>query len=225
MEQLTAKDLYKEFWECRNFEIDHLWQRSVFLAVFLIAIAAGYGAFVNDHIKYVFPASQNANADIPALVFHIICIGLCLLGILFLQLWIMMAKGSKYWYERYEDAISVFYRGFTNNKDIDKYKLFAEDARKWMRSGKLPFFGNLGERKNEGSLLSTKGGAFSVSRINIFIGQLICFVWIVLASIHLYFAISENASVGSNVAVVTISIFIFVFIAKEIISCFTHSED
>ena len=41
--KLTVKDLYKEFWECRNFEIDHLWQRSIFLAVFLLAIAAGYG--------------------------------------------------------------------------------------------------------------------------------------------------------------------------------------
>ena len=60
--KLTVKDLYKEFWECRNFEIDYLRLRSIFLAVFLLAIAAGYGIFVNDHLKEI-PPSQIGRAS------------------------------------------------------------------------------------------------------------------------------------------------------------------
>ena len=112
--KLTVKDLYKEFWECRNFEIDHLWQRSIFLAVFLLAIAAGYGTFVNDHLKEISPSPETTN-ELSPLIFHIISLALCLLGIIFCQLWIMMAKGAKRWYERDEASISSFY-----NKPVRK---------------------------------------------------------------------------------------------------------
>ena len=42
--KLTAKDFYNEMWHCRDFELSHLWQRSVFLGAFMLAIATGYGA-------------------------------------------------------------------------------------------------------------------------------------------------------------------------------------
>ena len=35
----TAKDIYKYLWRGRDFELERLWSRSVFLAAFLIAIA------------------------------------------------------------------------------------------------------------------------------------------------------------------------------------------
>ena len=66
--KLTVKDLYKEFWECRNFEIDYLRLRSIFLAVFLLAIAAGYGIFVNDHLKEI-PPSPETIMNCPRLFF------------------------------------------------------------------------------------------------------------------------------------------------------------
>ena len=40
----TAKDIYKYLWHGRDFELERLWGRSVFLAAFLIAIA-GASAF------------------------------------------------------------------------------------------------------------------------------------------------------------------------------------
>ena len=91
--------------------ITFLWterQRSIFLAVFLLAIAAGYGTFVNDHLKEISPSPETTN-ELSPLIFYSISRALCLLGIIFCQLWIMMAKGPKCWYERYDASISSFY--------------------------------------------------------------------------------------------------------------------
>ena len=41
--ELTPSKKHEEVWACRNFEISNLWQRSVFLGTFMLAIAAGYG--------------------------------------------------------------------------------------------------------------------------------------------------------------------------------------
>ena len=38
----TAKDIYDYLWRGRDFELEHLWQRSIFLAVFLLGIASAY---------------------------------------------------------------------------------------------------------------------------------------------------------------------------------------
>lgn len=46
--ELTPKKIYEEVWACRNFEISNLWQRSVFLGTFMLAIAAGYGVLASN---------------------------------------------------------------------------------------------------------------------------------------------------------------------------------
>lgn len=43
--ELVLRDLYEQYWRCRDFEIKNLWQRSVFLGAFLILCFTGYGAF------------------------------------------------------------------------------------------------------------------------------------------------------------------------------------
>ena len=48
----SLRDVYKELWRGRDFEISHLWQRSVFLAVFMLAIAGAYGTYM---MKVMFP--------------------------------------------------------------------------------------------------------------------------------------------------------------------------
>lgn len=87
--KVTPKDLYKEVWEGRNFEISNLWQRSVFLAVFTLAIAAAYGEVL---AKMIFPED---NSICVTSTQHLAAWGLCCLGLIFSMLWIMMAKGSK----------------------------------------------------------------------------------------------------------------------------------
>ena len=242
--KFSATDLYKEFWKCRDFELDHLWQRSVFLAVFMIAVATGYGVFVNAHITFILPSIiknnyseiaetfkneqlryvwLNPQTSMPSSVFHSICLGFCFLGIMFSQLWIMMAKGSKRWYERYEDAISSFYHDTMNGND--KFDLFDSDLKKIIQSGEIRFFGSLYDREINNSLMSSKGGEYSVSRVNIFIGQLVCFVWIVLGGIHLFFELQETETSWCKYAVPFICVAAFACLSKVVISHFTHSED
>ena len=217
-DKLTVKDLYKESWECRNFEIDHLWQRSIFLAVFLLAIAAGYGTFVNDHLKEFLPATEDKK-ELSPLIFHGISLALCLLGIVFSQLWIMMAKGSKRWYECYEASISKFYNNI-------HYKLFTKKTIDLIKQKKIPFFGNLEERDINDSLLNVKGGYFSVSKVNIFIGQITGFVWIILAGVHLYFLFPQVEK-SWLICVLLFVCFVstFSFLTTFLISSFTRSGD
>lgn len=54
----SLRDVYNELWRGRDFEISHLWQRSVFLAVFMLAIAGAYGTYM---MKMMFPEDSNTN--------------------------------------------------------------------------------------------------------------------------------------------------------------------
>lgn len=54
----SLRDVYNELWRGRDFEISHLWQRSVFLAVFMLAIAGAYGTYI---MKMMFPEDSNTN--------------------------------------------------------------------------------------------------------------------------------------------------------------------
>ena len=51
--ELTPKKIYEEVWACRNFELSNLWQRSVFLGTFMLAIVAGYGGCVFGNVRMI----------------------------------------------------------------------------------------------------------------------------------------------------------------------------
>lgn len=256
----SLKDLYKELFKCRDFEIDHLWQRSVFLGAFLLAVAAGYGTFVNEHIKATFSApaekvadcsvkieseqyeieavkTENKDNDILPKYFHGICLGLAGLGIVFSQLWIMMAKGSKRWQERFEESIAFFYKKETDTKI--KKELFEKKLTQKISEKSIPYFGKLNEKEIKNSLLSTKGGEYSVSRINIIIGQVSCLAWMILAGIHFYNLINSTNSKNSTnltesiyknnlvigIAVSAICIVTYTCVLGRILMILAHSED
>ena len=45
--KVSKHDLYEKLWASRDFEINHLWQRSVFLATFIVALFTLYAATIN----------------------------------------------------------------------------------------------------------------------------------------------------------------------------------
>lgn len=101
--KITTKDIRDSLWRCRDFELSHLWQRSIFLTTILLLCFTGYGVVTMklfDNIEYVVGSS--------AYTLNNIALVLCLVNIVFSCFWIMMAKGSKAWYERYERAIDAF---------------------------------------------------------------------------------------------------------------------
>ena len=158
---VSQKDIYESLWRCRDFEISHLWQRSVFLTAFLVLFITGYGTLVP---KLLDKGEFNEN------MFYMCTFVLCLISV-FSMLWIMMAKGSKAWYEKYELAIYEIER---NSKYIDPEVKDMDDDK--VMHGSLP------PTAHSECLLSTSGGSFSPSRINILIGHVfLCGSWLALA--------------------------------------------
>lgn len=159
--------VYERLQKNRELEIKNLWQRSIFLATFLVLCYTAYGTLIKDVL-----CSDCATKDnVPCL--NLVLIFISLVGILMSILWICMAKGSKAWQEVYEDAISDYEHRYW--RDIPDE--FHSDELKGDHN------------KRDRCLLSTKGGPFSPSKINIVIGQISFLIWICIAIVHFAYLI------------------------------------
>lgn len=162
---ISREKIRADFYRCRDFELANLWQRSIFLSAFLILGFTGYGYIVLKIIE--ISCSGLNHQSLPYL--HLVAIGISVLNILFSILWIMMGKGSKAWYEVYENAICIIdQETIEYNYDDNNYRM-----------GKLCH--TYGFDK---SLSSGKAGPFSVSKINIGIGQICFWLWIAIIVLH-----------------------------------------
>lgn len=161
------KDLAKvldKLYRCRDLEISNLWQRSVFLSVFLILCFSAYG-YISIKILSI---NQIDNVFFK---YNFASIILASISIIFSVIWILMAKASKAWYEVYETAIRNFEKKFLSILGMPKENIMGEM--------KLP------NSKRNNRLFSTKGGAYSPSRINIAIGQISATIWFIIVFFHI----------------------------------------
>ena len=167
-DKIDIKDIHETFWRCRDFEIGHLWQRSIFLTAFLVLAFTAYGTVVSKLIDTL------SKTDSSFLILNIISYVLALLGVVLSILWIKMGKGSKAWYEVYESAIGA----------IEKDKEYTtKEARQIGGFGynSLPGYRDV---ELDNSLFSVKAGEYSVSKINIGIGQVFLVLWLLIAICH-----------------------------------------
>lgn len=146
-------------YECRDMEIRNLWQRSIFLATFLVLCYTAYGALIGNMLEISYLNSDKICR------YNIAAIMLSFVGIIMSVLWICMAKGSKAWQEVYEDAVDEY---------AEKY--YPEEFRLNHFSGR--------QDKRDRCLFSVKGGPFSPSKINIVIGQISFMIWGFIALGH-----------------------------------------
>ena len=197
---LDIKQLRKEYYKIRKFEIQNLWQRSIFLATFTVILFTGYGYLVDS--LTITHESNVAQDEFRIMLTHMICCSLSFLGSTFSIIWIMMAKGSKAWYEIYEKKIYNIERNHLNWNDM------------YCLSGGSP-------KTLNNSLWSNEAGAFSVSKINILLGQTLRISWITTFNIHalciLYLA-SKSPHTSTN-HLIEISALIM-FIAQFFLACF-----
>ena len=100
--------LLKHLWKSRDFELNLLWQRSIFLGVFLTLVYTGYALLWGN----------NFNISVKNLRFNAIGSVLSLIGISISLLWIAMMRASKAWYEVYESAISALVKNNTVNNEM-----------------------------------------------------------------------------------------------------------
>lgn len=174
-------DLYRQYWKCRNFELQNLWQRSIFLATFLVLCFTGYGFF----FVHAFFEGSNVtvfNNDVNLIPAHIIAVAISLIGMVMSVLWTCMAKGSKAWYEVYEHSIKVLEKqpdftksSFLRTHDIGCFE--QENLPGYKSKGGTPQFNT--------ELFSLKGGLYSPSKINIVIGPICFLIFCVLFALHL----------------------------------------
>lgn len=199
-ERLTKRDLYERYWKCRDFEIQNLWQRAIFLGPILVLTFTGYGAFF---LKcFVNEKGLLRLLDYPDIVMsHAIAIVIAFMGAIFSILWIFMMKGSKAWFEVYQRAIIAM--------DTQKGWILPDellDCCGGFKHERIPGYKDFAAlRKNENKepfddkICTTRGGLFSPSRINIVIGQVSLAFWFVVIVLHsvlcLVFVIYERTAI------------------------------
>lgn len=212
MENISYSDIYDGLWKCRDFELAHCWQRSIFLTAFLMACYAGYGGFV-------LTCATAETIHLPFIVANGIALAISTIGLALSLMWIMMAKGSKAWYEHYESAINAFVARYEDNENV-----FQEDV-----STVAGFrIANAAEFKKcdvSSWLWNTRGGSYSVSKINVAIGHLSAVVWAVLICIHVgisgmesgltqamervHGVLSDPALIGASVLLVFLAFWVY----------------
>ena len=186
--------MYMRLCACRDFEVSHVWHRAIFMTAFLLGCFTAYGNVVSllfdkdHHFAYTWYANVAA-------------FGVTLIGIVISLFWIMMAKGSKAWYEVYENAIATFVAKYPAGVDPNAGEL---SKCKWDKSNT-----KIGTRSpcclcrlvrfwKVNCPLSPSGGAYSVSRINVGIGQLALLIWLILAFAHICIAVKYSPSLQSS---------------------------
>ncbi|MBE4948029.1 RipA family octameric membrane protein [Chryseobacterium culicis] len=181
----TLDKLYK----CRDLEISNLWQRSVFLSVFLILCFSAYGYIGIELLKVDF---NNTKSYSKISILNSGAILILSVGIIFSIIWIMMSKASKAWYEVYEHAITEFEKKHFNELGLPEKNIM----------------GNMGfpQDQRDDSIFSTSGGAFSPSKINILIGQVSLYLLILLNLLHLIVSVMNNGHRFLNIGSIFISV-------------------
>lgn len=170
---ISCCDVYKTLWKCRDFELQHCWQRSIFLTAFLIACYAGYGQIILTTIAENKELSLAGSPIVNGWAFL-----LSLVGIVLSVFWIQMGKASKAWYECYEKAIVAF-------ADQKKYFENGVDEIAGFKYRDIPGYE---PDRISNWLWTTAGGGYSPSKINIAIGHLSLLIWLGASILHLMIA-------------------------------------
>lgn len=197
--KVTLKEIRETYYSLRNFEISNLWQRSIFLSAILVLFYSGYAYLVS---KFLDEEVKNP------LLLHELCCAIALLAIVFSIIWIMMAKGSKAWYEVYENKIC----------EIEKSKKLKIPKDHQMGSKCIPW-------DLDQCLFSNHGGRYSVSKLNILIGQVLLINWIIVLIIHYSGAIfyfDYNVYKNCIVNTVILTIIPIVFLTILLTACFNQ---
>lgn len=201
--RLTTKDIYHNYWHCRDFEISNLWQRSVFLTAFLVLCFTVYGILGKDLIDQLKESVKVEDAY--WYVVNGVSFMICVVGSILSCLWIMMAKGSKAWYEIYENAITAF-EGKGLKEKVDTTEIFYLSFNPVGMGSKYTF------PKRDSKLSTGCAGAYSTSKINWAIGFLTYVIWSFLMVVHaglMGFGVELNCFGSGAFAALVACLFIF----------------
>jgi len=191
---VSHKELRESFYRLRDFEISNLWQRSIFLSALLVLFFSAYGFLVS---KLLEEGSTNT------ILYNEISAVLALFATSFSIIWIMMAKGSKVWYEVYERKICKIEQ--ESDLQIAKEYQMGTDIKPW---------------DLDASIWTNKAGSYSVSKLNIVIGRFLLYIWLSIFVFHWLFILDILLNQGINEGgvhwvVLTALFFIILFILNS----------
>ena len=169
---VSHKELRESFYRLRDFEISNLWQRSIFLSALLVLFFSAYGFLVS---KLLEEGSTNT------ILYNEISAVLALFATSFSIIWIMMAKGSKVWYEVYERKICKIEQ--ESDLQIAKEYQMGTDIKPW---------------DLDASIWTNKAGSYSVSKLNIVIGRFLLYIWLSIFVFHWLFILDILLNQGIN---------------------------
>lgn len=225
--KVSRKDLHEKLWESRSFEIKHLWQRSIFLATFIVALFTLYFGVLDTYYTELSNCeseettadvdSYNSDSSYESQIFRLLEI-ICISGFSFSVLWICMARGSKYMYERHERGIDEFYQRESFDEELS-LKISLEFYEVLWSSGDytyIPRHGALPLSDYDYRMLHLKGGKFSSSKINIAIGYIFSSAWIFLTFIS--GILIYNAVAPFSIVAIGLEIFIAFIIGFNVLS-------
>lgn len=184
--------IYQLLYQAYADEIKNLWQRSIFLATFMVLVWTGYGALQLKALDKDFSVSAG---------YCLVSFGLCGVIIILSLLWIAMAKGSKFVQEAHEEHIENFDWNCLKGENAfietnDMKKLFC----------KLKDYEDNGDTSSDyrkkisvNSFLCCCGALepyrYSPSKINIALGCLSGFVATILGAIHIFLAFNNKCCI------------------------------
>ena len=185
------RNIYDNCWQNRKFELENLWQRSIFLATFLVLIFTGYGILM---MKFSDALGNYGDNKEQLLFLNFCAILLSLVGIFLSTLWILMGKSSKAWYERYQNALKALEKMDGNTHSIVRLK----EGKKvgTFNCHELPDFKSAAI---DYKILTTNGGGYSTSRINIAIGQIALFMWLFIFLVHIISICGSLFGLGESI--------------------------
>ena len=186
--KLTSKDIYRAYWHCRDFEITHLWQRSVFLTAFIVLCFSAYGCLAADMLS-----ALRMPTDTPSDTYWLIA---------------MMAKASKAWAEVYECAIAAYEEddNYINEMEVqNKIGSFQFDNLKDFKT-------KINEKKFSGCILKPEGGAYSPSKINWAIGSVTLCIWTLLILLHIIGAYCVEVCWGIGLILISVVCYVLLFV-------------
>ena len=188
-EEVSLKELWDRFYQLRDVEIKNLWKRTSIFAGFIGLLFAGYG--------YIFLGSSTSDLTVK----HAWSCGIATLAIIFSIFWIALAKGAKAWIGVHERKIC----------EIEAEEELGIPARFCM--GELSYPGGKKEPKN--NLLSIRPGFFSVSKLNILLGQVLLICWSLIGLVHALLFVGQEfllANFPSWVFLILIALFLIVIL-------------
>lgn len=202
--RVSHKELRETFYKLRDFEISNLWQRSIFLSALLVLFFPAYGVLVSK----ILDGTDNT------IIYNEICCALALCAIAFSIIWIMMAKGSKAWYEVYEIKICEIEK--EEDLEIEKeYTMGGMEKKTWEGA--------------DTNLMTNKAGQYSVSKLNILIGRFLMIIWTIIFAIHYIISWVTLCNIKCNCILHTIiltllPVFLTVIIFTASCNCWAKSS-